>query len=380
MRILIAPNSFKHAMTSFQVAEMIMKGFKKSKLKAEYKIFPIADGGNGTLDLINNTIGGEIINCKVHDPLGRLINSRYGFIASSKIAVIEMAEASGIHLLKDEERNPLLATSYGTGELIKHALDNDSRKIIVGLGGSASIDGGAGILQALGISLLNEHGLEIEKGGGALGDLASLNVKGLHPKLQDCEIVVACDVNSPLLGEKGAVEVFGPQKGAAKGDIIILENNLKNFAEVIFKNCKVDITSLIAGGAAGGVSAGLHGVLNASIVNGLEYILELTGFEKDLKHSDLLITAEGKFDSQTLEGKGPFGVAKLAYENKVPVIVFAGQVSDEIDFHQLKQIEAVFSISRGPGSLQDAIFDTGKDLSLLAHQVGNLIQMSQQIS
>lgn len=377
MNILIAPNAFKHALSSFQVAEMIEKGFAKSKLSGIFTIFPIADGGNGTLDLIVHKLGAEIIHKEVSDPLGRKILSRFGYIASSKTAVIEMAEASGIHLLNDEERNPLIASSYGTGELMKHALEMGAKKIILGLGGSASIDGGAGILQALGAKLLDEKGKEVARGGGSLEQLATIDTKDLSQEIKNCEIIVACDVNSPLLGKNGAATVFGPQKGASHKDVIKLERGLKKFSEIIFKDFKSDVANLPAGGAAGGISAGLFGVLNAKLVNGLEYLLDLTKFEKVLKESDLLITAEGKFDMQTIEGKGPFGVAQMAKNNNVPVIVFAGQVSEDINVKKIDAIEAIFSISKGPNSLQEAILNTGDNLKYLAEQVGNIIHMAQ---
>lgn len=379
MKILIAPNSFKHSLNSFQVGKKIEEGFLKSNLKSQYEIFPIADGGNGTLELLVNKLNAELIYLEVQDPLGRHVNARFGYLKESETAVIEMAEASGIHLLKEDQKDPLHASSFGTGELMVAALNHGAKQIVLGLGGSATIDGGAGILQALGAELLNKNGEEIKKGGKALVDLHQIKIDKLHPQLNKCKVVLACDVNSPLLGPNGAARIFGPQKGASEKDVILLEKALQNLATVIKATFNHDIEYIQGGGAAGGISAGLSATINAEIVNGLEYLLEITNFKRQLKECNLVVTAEGKFDSQTLKGKGPFGVAKLAKSHGIPVIVFAGEVAQDVDLENEHMIIAALSISKGPVTLEDAIQMTGENLIYLAKQTGNILSVGQQL-
>lgn len=379
MRILIAPNSFKNSLTSYQVAKKIEEGFLKSSLNSEYEIFPIADGGNGTLDLFVQRLDAEINYKEVQDPLGRPVESRYGYLKDSETAIIEMAEASGIHLLKEDEKDPLSASSFGTGQLLGEALNKGATKIILGLGGSATIDGGAGILQALGVELLNKNGKEIEKGGRALIDLHEIKTEKIHPQLSNCQIILACDVNSPLLGPAGAARIFGPQKGASEKDVIILEKALENFAKIIRDTFNKDIEYIPGGGAAGGISAGLSAILNTEIVNGLEYLLEITNFNSSLRKCQLLITAEGKFDSQTMHGKGPFGVARMAKQLSIPVIVLAGDVAVDVDFNSDNVIQAALSIAKGPINLEDAISRTGENLIYIGKQTGNILALGQHL-
>lgn len=375
MKILIATGAFKHSLSAKHVAEAVHNGFVKSGLSATYHLLPIADGGNGTLDafLAND---GERITINAHDPLMRPIQADYGLIENGKTAVIEMATASGIELLTNEELNPMLATTYGTGELMKDALERGATKIIVGLGGSATVDGGMGCLRALGLKLLEGDGAEIPYGGGGLADIATVDTSTLDPRWQDVQIIIASDVENPTLGEKGAARIFGPQKGADPSMVEVLEKNLTHCFTAIYEQTGTDVRNLDGGGAAGAFSAGLMAFLNCKIVSGIDLVLEHNHFVEHLADSNLVITGEGQMDSQTIDGKGPIGVARLAREHGVPTIALVGglNVSDET-LHEAG-IQAVFPVVDKPMTLDSALTRAEELVERTALRLGYILKLN----
>lgn len=377
MHILIAPNAFKNSLDAIQVARAIEKGLKQSNLECTTECFPIADGGDGTGSLIIESCKGTIVTKEVHDPLGRKISSQFGLIDNGKTAVIEMADASGLRLLKREELNPLKASSYGTGELIKFALDAGAKKIIIAMGGSATVDGGCGILNALGIEFLDKSGKRLSAIPADLIHMAKIDVSDLDKRIRDCEIVILCDVNNVLLGPEGAANIFGPQKGASADDVKKLEAFLENFAEVSVVQSGIDMTRLKHGGAAGGATSGLHTWLNAKLVNGIEYFLKLTNFDEALKRADLVITGEGSIDRQTLQGKGPYGVALSAKKNGIPVIGLAGKVPAEPDTELQRYFDVLMSINKEPADIVIAMANTERNLISTAKELGDMLALKK---
>ena len=373
MHILIAPNAFKNSLDASKVAIAIEQGLKLSKLECTTERFPIADGGDGTGSLIIEKCNGVIIEKEVHDPLGRKIKAHFGLIENGKTAVIEMADASGLRLLKKEELNPLKTSSFGTGELIKSALDNGANKIIIAMGGSATVDGGCGILRALGIVFLDADGGNLLATPEGLVNLARIDNSKLDPRIADCEIVILCDVNNKLLGEQGAASVFGPQKGASADDVQVLETFLKNFAAISLAQTGIDMTDIKHGGAAGGATAGLHAWLNAKLVNGIDYFLSLTNFDEALERSDIVITGEGSIDNQTLQGKGPYGVALKAKNKNIPVIGLAGKIPVEPDAELQRHFDVLLSINNEPVEIPEAMANTEKNLIRTTTLIGDLI-------
>ncbi|WPU92079.1 glycerate kinase [Mucilaginibacter sabulilitoris] len=377
MHILIAPNAFKNSLTAQAAAQAIEKGIKQSKLTCTTECFPIADGGDGTAALIIQKLNGKYIPVQVQDPLGRNINASFGLIEDGKTAVIEMADASGLRLLKRDEFNPLRATSYGTGEMIKKALDLGVKRILIAMGGSATVDGGTGILKALGIDFLNQQGEPLINMPENLTKLHSINVSNIDKRIADCDIVVLCDVDNMLLGNKGAAAVFGPQKGADEAAVKTLDKALANLNEVTLKKLNINMSAAKYGGAAGGASAGVHAFLNAKLVNGIDYLLELTGFDKALQKSNLVITGEGSIDEQTLQGKGPYGVASRAKARGIPVIGMAGKLPIE-DNEQLNQcFDVLIAIGNEPADIGTALAYTEQNLIRTSKELANMIRIGQ---
>ncbi|MBS1519924.1 MAG: glycerate kinase [Bacteroidetes bacterium] len=373
MHILIAPNAFKNSLDAMQVAKAIEQGLQQSQLDCTTECFPIADGGDGTGSLIIERCKGVIVSQQVHDPLGRKIDSRFGLIDNGKTAVIEMADASGLRLLKREGLNPMQTSSYGTGELINAALDKGVSKIVIAMGGSATVDGGCGILKALGIDFLDKDGKRSKAVPDELAKMVKIDDSGLDRRIHDTEIIILCDVNNKLLGPEGAAAVFGPQKGASPSDVKLLDSFLANFATVSKAQLGTDMTVIKHGGAAGGATAGLHTWLNAKLVNGIEYFLSLTGFDQALKNADLVITGEGSIDTQTLQGKGPYGVAVEAKKKHLPVVGLAGRVPNKPDATLQKYFDALLSINRDFIDMPTAIANTEKNLIETAQGLGDLI-------
>lgn len=374
MKILIAPTAFKHSLSATQAADAIARGIKQAIPDAELVQLPIADGGNSTLDAWLAQ-GGNRYSALVHDPLMRMINADYGILPDGETAIIEMALASGLELISDDERSPLRTSTYGTGELLKYALASGARRFIIGMGGSATVDGGSGALSALGVKLLNAQGETIPQGGGNLTQIATIDTSELDPRWQDCEIIIASDVENPLLGDEGAAAVFAPQKGASAADVFVLETNLEHFADTIQAQHDVNLRELVGGGAAGGLSAGLLAFLGGRIESGIDLLLEYNAFESQLAGADVVITGEGQMDEQTVYGKAAMGVAKLAAKHNVPTLALVGGLN--VHDHVLHEagIQAVFPIVDKPMQLENAIVNAPDLLERAALRVGYILKM-----
>lgn len=378
MHILLTPNAFKNSLTAVEAGRCISAGLKKSLLDCTIKEIAVADGGDGTANLISKVLSAKTVKVLVDNPLGKKIYASYGWIKKSKTAVIELADASGLRLLKEKELNPLKANTKGTGQLIKSALGHGAKKIILGIGGSATVDGASGILHELGVKFLDKQNREIKQLPKGLLALNRIDVSNMDSRLKDCEIIVLCDVANKLLGKDGAAAVFGPQKGADKIAVALLEKCLHQFNKIARQDLGVNMDSFIHGGSAGGVAAGLAAFVNAKLVSGISYFLDIVHFDEELKITDLIITAEGKLDEQTLEGKGPFGIAKKAKENKVPVIILAGTVPSTINKKMNRYFDVILPIGHAPASLQDAMKNTAADLERTAFEIGNLLAIKMK--
>lgn len=378
MNILIAPNAFKNSLDASKAAEAVKKGIEISGLNCTCECFPIGDGGDGTAHLIIEKFKGTKVEVEVLDPLGRKIKTSFGLIDQGKTAVIEMADASGLRLLQTEELNPLVASSYGTGEMLKHALDKGVTKIIIGLGGSATVDGGAGLLSALGVIFLDSKGDKLDAVPQSLLNLAQVDISGIDKRIDDCHIMVLCDVDNYLLGDNGAAAVFGPQKGAKDSDVSKLDLVLKKISDAGIEKTQKDMSSVKHGGAAGGVGAAFYGYLGAELVNGAENFLDLTNFEESLEKSQLLITGEGSLDEQTLQGKAPFAVANYAKSKNIPVIGIGGKVpltrSEELD----KYFNVLLAIGNQPADLTTAMKNTTDNLIRTGTLIGNMLSLSSK--
>ncbi len=376
MHILIAPNAFKNSLDAAKVAEAINNGLHKSKLSCTTTCFPVADGGDGTAGLLIDRFDGQMIPMIVHDPLKRKISSSFGWVEKDKTAVIELAAASGLRLLKADEYDPLIATTEGTGELIIEALNKNATKIILCIGGSATVDGGTGILNALGIKFLDAEGNELVDLPASLSSLAEIVIARLDQRISSTEIIILCDVENPLLGTNGAAAIFGPQKGASDKDVELLETGLTKFRDVVLSKMGKDMAVIKHGGAAGGVAASLHTFLYARLVNGIDYFLEATAFEKELRKANVVITGEGSIDEQTLQGKGPLGVAKRAKEFSLPVIAFAGRVAIDPVQSSQQYFDRLIAINENIEDLEVAMKNTYTNLEKAAHQLGDSLFLS----
>jgi glycerate kinase len=370
MNILVAPNAFKNSLDAQSVADAIALGLKQSKLDCKCQLFPVGDGGDGTGNLIINHLKGTQINTPAHDALGRKITATFGLVDDSLTAVIEMADASGIRLLNTAELNPMLTNTTGTGELIKAALDNGVTKVIIGMGGSATIDGGMGILHALGIRFLSADGVDLKPVPDALIALETIDASGLDKRVVDCEMIILCDVDNRLLGDQGAAAVFGPQKGANAADVARLETMLARFAAIALQQTGRDMTTIKHGGTAGGAAAGLYAFLNAKLVSGANTFLELTGFDAALQNANLVLTGEGSIDEQTLQGKAPAAVAAFAKKRGIKVIGLAGKVPSECSLALSEYFDELHSINTAPTDLATALKNTRENLIHTAKEIG----------
>ena len=377
MHILIAPNAFKHSLTAGAAALAIQQGLQQSRLLCTTDCFPIGDGGDGTAELIISKRQGELVPTPVHDALGRKIQTHMGLIEGGRTAVIEMADTSGLRLLKPEELDPLRATSFGTGEQIKMALDKGVQTIIVGMGGSATVDGGCGILQALGVRFLDGAGAALTGLPGSLTRLAALDLSALDQRVLQAELIVLCDVDNFLLGRAGAAAMFGPQKGASPTAVQQLDAALSRLAAVALAQTGRDGAAIKYGGTAGGAAAGLYALLNARLVNGIEHFLQLTHFDASLERARLVITGEGSIDEQTLQGKGPFGVARRAKEKGRGVIGLAGRVPLERSAALQEYFDVLLPIGHQPAGLPEALAATEQNLIRTARELGNTLSLDQ---
>lgn len=374
MKILIAPDKFKGSLSAFEVADSIEKGILKVFPEAVIEKVPMADGGEGTVESLVDATGGKIIKTNVKDPLFRDIESFYGILGDGKTAVIEMAAASGLYLLKDYERNPMITTTYGTGQLIKDALDRGCRRFIIAIGGSATNDGGAGMATVLGVKFYDKDGIEIGLGGGELSKIYSIDTSNIDDRLKECEFIVACDVANPLIGENGASRVYGPQKGATKEMVEVLDKNLEHYGKLLEKYFNKRIIDVPGSGAAGGLGAGLMAFLNAQLKSGIEIIIEALKLEEKIKEADIVISGEGKVDFQTAFGKTISGIAKLCKKHNKPLIVIAGTVEDIEKLYEIG-VSSVFSIMEKPMSLEDAIKNAPTLLEKSAERIFRLIKV-----
>jgi len=368
MHILIAPNAFKNSLDAGSAARAIESGLQRSNLVCTCTRFPVGDGGDGTASLLIQHLNGIRTWAEVQDPLGRNIAASYGLVDDGKTAIIEMADASGLRLLNPNEYDPLRATTFGTGQLIIQAIKAGATKIILCIGGSATVDGATGILRALGYRFIDSERNE-------LIDPASLHlltdyIKPETDTLSNVQLIVLCDVLNPLLGKNGSAAVFGPQKGARAEDIPILEAGLARLSALILNKNHIDIGTITHGGAAGGIAAGLYGMLDAQLENGIDYFLSVTGFENEVIKAALVITGEGSLDRQTLEGKAPIGVAKKAKEFNVPVIGFGGKVPDMPDEDLNYYFDRMICINEPFTLLEDALRNAEVNLERAAYRLG----------
>ncbi|MGL5067463.1 MAG: glycerate kinase family protein [Sarcina sp.] len=376
MKFILAPDSFKESMTSKEACNAMEKGIKKVIKNAECVKLPMADGGEGTVEALVEATNGEFVSVKVTPPMGeRKIGALYGLLGDGKRAVIEMATASGIGLVKREDRNPMIATTYGTGELIIDAMNRGVNHIIIGIGGSATNDGGTGMLRALGVKFYDENGKELEQGGGALLKLSKIDISGMDIRLKNLTIEVACDVTNPLIGETGASKVFGPQKGATPEMVGILDKALTNYANIIKKDIGIDVAYVEGAGAAGGLGAALLAFLNGELKKGIELVIKHTGLETVIKGADFVFTGEGAIDSQTIYGKTPMGVASVAKKYGVKTVAFAGKVDEGSENLYEVGIDAIFSIMRGVSNIDRALEEGKVNLEKTTESVVRLLNI-----
>ncbi|MHA2939022.1 glycerate kinase [Vibrio sp. RC27] len=377
MKIVIAPDSFKESLSAQQVAETIKAGFEIHFPDAEYIAVPVADGGEGTLTTLIEAKKGQIFNANVEGPLRQTINARWGhfYDGSQSTAVIELAEASGIALNQVNERNVAIASTFGTGQLIKAALDYQVDRIILCLGGSATNDGGAGIAQALGIKLLDSRGREISRGGAALLTLDSIDISDLHPRATYVEWFVACDVSNPLCGENGASAVFGPQKGATNSQVMRLDTALKNFSDCVAHLTGHNHSETPGFGAAGGTPLAISLIRDPILKPGIDIVLEAVQLDHHLNNADLVITGEGQMDHQTLLGKAPFGVARLAKQLNIPTIGIAGSLGSDLTGLDC-YFSAVFGTVRAPQSLEAVLEEAQYNLKTTASNIAATIKVN----
>ncbi|MDQ8572162.1 glycerate kinase [Klebsiella aerogenes] len=375
MKIVIAPDSYKESLSALDVATAIETGFREIYPHAEYVKVPVADGGEGTVEAMVAATQGHIVQVSVTGPLGEPVNAFYGLSGDMRCAYIEMAAASGLESVPPTRRNPLLTTSWGTGELIRHALDAGVSQIIIGIGGSATNDGGAGMAQALGAKLLSAGQQQIAPGGGALETLARIDLSELDPRLADCRIDVACDVTNPLTGPQGASAVFGPQKGATAAMIERLDRGLQHFAQIIDRDLDIDVLNLEGGGAAGGMGEALYAFCGANLRPGIEIVTDALGLAELVADADLVITGEGRIDSQTIHGKVPVGVAKVAKRFNVPVIGIAGSLTADVGVVHQHGLDAVFSVLYSVCTLDEALANAAANVRMTARNVAAVLQM-----
>ncbi len=370
MRVLIAPDKFKGSISASEAAEAIARGWRAIYPDAVCTLAPIADGGEGFADALRGAMGGEWVSLDANDPLGRKIEARYAWVAATKLAIIDMSEASGLWRLKPDERDPLRANTFGTGQLIRHAAERGAARILLGLGGSATTDGGLGMAAALGYAPYTSDGEPIAP---EPRNFLALERIGCNDAMELPEIVAACDVGNPLLGPRGTARVFAPQKGACAQTVETLELGLENVADVVRQDLGCDFRDTPGAGAAGGIGFGLLSFCHASTRSGFDLVAEVLKLEEAVAGSDLILTGEGRIDSQTLEGKGPAGVAAMARRHGKPVVAFAGSVADEESVGAL--FDAVAPIIDRPVSLEDAMKDGADFLERGARRAASLLRV-----
>ena len=379
-KILLSPQEFKESLSGYEVASAMKDGILRVDPLVNIEISPVADGGDGTLKTMVDVTNGNIVEETVENPLGDQIQAEWGKLGTSQTAVIEMARTSGLALLSLDQRDPLKATTYGLGEIILDALDHGFRKFIIGIGGSATNDAGAGMAQALGVGLFDSSGKTLGFGGQALEDLDSIDFDSIDPRLKDSTFLIACDVNNPLIGPEGASYIYGPQKGADEEKIQILDQALSNFGEIVEKQLGIHVLTVPGSGAAGGLGAGFLAFLNAQLKTGVDIVLDQVKIEEKLEGVDLVITGEGAIDFQTIYNKAPIGVAKLAQKYSIPTVGIAGMLGKDYTLVHNEGLQAVRSITTGPMSLQDASKSASQLISEAVEQSLRFIQVGMNLN
>ncbi len=374
MKVCIAMDSFKECMTALEACEKVKEGFEEVYKECNFAIVPMADGGEGTVQSLVDSTQGEIKTCEVTNPIFEKINAKYGLLGDKVTAVIEMATASGLELIKLEDRDPKKTTTYGTGELIKSALDLGVKNIILGIGGSATNDGGVGMASALGVKFLDKDNKDIKPCGGELHKINKIDFSNIDKRVYDTKFIIACDVNNTLTGENGASNVFGRQKGATEEDVDFLDNNLKHLAKIIYNTINVDVENVEGAGAAGGLGAGSIAFLNGELKKGIDIVIEFSNLENYVKDVDLVITGEGRVDFQTAYGKTPVGVAKVAKKYNKKVIALAGSIGDGYESVYEEGIDSVFSITNQVCNLDEALKNGKKNLKDTAKNIARVIK------
>lgn len=373
MKIVLAPDSFKESMTAKEACIAMENGIRKVLKEVECVHVPMADGGEGTMDSLVDATFGVKYTVEVTGPIGNKVSARFGILGDRETAVIEIAEASGLHLVDRENRNPLKTTTFGTGELIKAALDKGAKKIIIGLGGSATNDGGVGMLQALGASFKDENGKELPFGGGSLGNISNIDLSKFDERIDKIEFEVACDVKNPLTGKCGASKIFGPQKGATEEMVSILDKNLKHYAEKVKELLSKEIDLVDGAGAAGGVGAALVGFCNGKMERGIDLVIKYSKLEEKLKDADFVFTGEGSIDYQTKFGKTPIGVSTMAKKYNIPVIAFAGKIGNGIEDLYSLGINSVIGIMPGVMGIGEALASGKENLERASENIARII-------
>lgn len=373
MKIIIAMDSFKGSMSSVEATEVVRKVCKKIIPKAKVISFPLADGGEGTIEVIKRLIGGRYKEVIVSDPLGRKIKAKY--LKKGKIAFVEMAKASGLILLDENEKNPLWTTTFGTGEIIKDAVFSDCKKIYLCVGGSATNDGGTGALTALGIKFIDRKGRKIYPGKGKdLFEISKVDTSKLSQRIKKCEFVILSDVKNPLYGKRGASYVYAPQKGASKKDVEFLDRGLRNYAKIIKKYTGKDVSKTEGSGAAGGICAGFVSFLNAKIISGIDFILNKGKFEEKIKKADIVITGEGRIDTQTFYGKSLSRIFSFSEKYNIPVVVFAGEVDEKVYKKFNPEKIVIFSILPSIVSKEEAMKKGKSFLKIKSEQIFKVLK------
>lgn len=373
-KYVVAPDSFKESMTAKDVCDAMEKGIKEADSAAEVIKVPMADGGEGTVDSLVDATHGQRVIVEVTGPLGNKISAYYGILGNGTTAVIEMAKASGLEIVEKKKRNPMITTTFGTGELIRDALDHNVKEIIIGLGGSSTNDGGSGMAQALGAKLLDQNNHQIPFGGGNLDKLDKIDISNLDSRLQDVKIILASDVTNPLIGKEGASRVFGLQKGATPEMVEKLENNLQHYAEIVKRDLNKDVASLSGAGAAGGLGAGLMAFTTCKIRQGVDIAIEVTKLEEKIRDADYVFTGEGGTDFQTKFGKTPYGVAKLGKKYHKPVISLAGYLGEGIDSLYSEGFTAIFGIIPGACDLSTALKNGPSNVARTTENIVRLLK------
>ncbi|MFX3625102.1 MAG: glycerate kinase [Ectobacillus sp.] len=371
MKIVVSPDSFKESLTAQQICGIIEEEIVRLRPDVIVKKVPLADGGEGTSVILTEALQGEFMYANVRGPLGETVQAKYGFVQEQKLAIIEVAEACGLHLISPGRRNPLEASTFGVGELILHAVHNGAAQLIICLGGSGTNDGGVGMLQALGANILDDRHKQVGLGAKYLSAIQSVDLSTLDSRLKTCSIMVACDVKNPLCGENGASKVFGPQKGATEEMVAQLDKGLYHFAQVVERDCNLQLLGIEGGGAAGGLGAALH-LLGASMKPGIRLVMEKVCYAEQISDADLIITGEGRLDSQTAQGKVIAGVLAESEKLHKPVIALCGKIENGYEVLFKQGLTAAFSICNGPQSLPEAL---GKAEENLRVTVQNVIKL-----